>query len=178
MHDRKVNTTTNGAASVKDKTLSELKMLDAGKGQRIPTADEVLDLINSKVGVNIELNGPGTAMKAARLISLYLNKGWDLGNFLVSSFSFWELRRFKSFDCSAKTGLLFEDFTYDIFRIATGLDCYSINPRIDLVNKRFVEYAHRVGLKVFPYTANSPEDIRRLKEMGADGLFSDFPDRL
>ena len=41
----------------------------------------------------------------------------------------------------------------------------------------FVADAHRRGLRVFPYTANDPAEIARLRDLGVDGVFTDFPER-
>lgn len=38
--------------------------------------------------------------------------------------------------------------------------------------------ARRLGLKVIPWTVNQNEDMRRLIQMGVDGLITDYPDRL
>ena len=46
------------------------------------------------------------------------------------------------------------------------------------VNEEVVERCHREGLRVLVYTVNEPEEIASLKEMGVDGIFCDFPDRL
>ena len=61
IHDEKVNRTTNGKGYVSQKNLESLKKLDAGKGKKIPTLIEVLDLVNKRVKVNIELKGKKTA---------------------------------------------------------------------------------------------------------------------
>ena len=37
---------------------------------------------------------------------------------------------------------------------------------------------HNVGRQVFTYTVNEPADISRLRDMGVDGIISDFPDRI
>jgi len=33
-------------------------------------------------------------------------------------------------------------------------------------------------LRVFPYTANDPVQIAKLRDMGVDGVFTDFPERV
>ena len=38
--------------------------------------------------------------------------------------------------------------------------------------------AHELGLRVIPWTVNDEKDVRRLVELGIDGLISDYPDRL
>ena len=55
IHDETVDRTTNGKGFVKDMTLSRLKKLDAGKGDKIPTLQEVIDACKEKVKMYIEL---------------------------------------------------------------------------------------------------------------------------
>ena len=62
IHDATLDRTTNGKGNVADFTLAELKQLDAGSwldaqfaDQQIPELSEVLDLINSRAYVNIEI---------------------------------------------------------------------------------------------------------------------------
>ncbi len=38
--------------------------------------------------------------------------------------------------------------------------------------------AHALGLKVLPWTVNDRSDMRRLIELGVDGIITDYPDRL
>ena len=47
-HDEKVNRTTNGQGYIAQKSLEKLKELDAGQGEKIPTLEEVLDLVKGK----------------------------------------------------------------------------------------------------------------------------------
>jgi len=46
IHDYRLERTTNGSGYVKDHTLEELRLLDAGQGQKIPTLEETLDFID------------------------------------------------------------------------------------------------------------------------------------
>lgn len=60
MHNATVEKTTDGIGAIKDMTLAELKKLDAGKGERIPTLQEAIDLVRGRGGLYIELKGEGT----------------------------------------------------------------------------------------------------------------------
>ncbi|MBL8071238.1 MAG: glycerophosphodiester phosphodiesterase, partial [Nitrospira sp.] len=35
-----------------------------------------------------------------------------------------------------------------------------------------------LGRQVFVYTVNEPQDIQRMRNLGVDGIISDFPDRI
>ncbi|OUW86679.1 MAG: hypothetical protein CBD74_02100 [Saprospirales bacterium TMED214] len=54
-------------------------------------------------------------------------------------------------------------------------DIYS--PRYNLVYSSRIEDAHAAGVLVIPYTVNEVEDIKRLIEMGVDGIITDYPNR-
>ncbi|PIS40565.1 MAG: glycerophosphodiester phosphodiesterase [Candidatus Kerfeldbacteria bacterium CG08_land_8_20_14_0_20_43_14] len=181
IHDDTVNRTTNGTGYVTEMTFEELRKLDAGKGEKIPTLQEALDLINGKVQVNIELKGVGTALPVAKTINEYTTKHpgvWTPEHFLVSSFNHFELRAFKQAMPGIKIGALICGMLTTRAQFAQDLGAYSVNPSIEFLDQEFVDDAHRRGLKVFVYTVNLPEDIERMKAWGVDGVFSNFPYRL
>ena len=179
IHDDKVDRTTNGKGYVIGKTLEELRTLDAGNGEKIPTLIEVLDLIERKVKVNIELMGRGIAKSVSEIINEYVSKnGWHYEDFFVSSFNHYELQKFSQINSDVKIGALIYGIPLGRTEFVEELNSYSVNPSLEFVDKEFVEDAHKRGLKVFVYTVNDPDDIERMKKMGVDGLFSDFPDRL
>ena len=179
IHDDKVDRTTNGTGYVLDKTLEEIQNLDAGDGEKIPTLQEVLNLIDKKTKVNIELKGEGTAKPVANIIEDYVQtKGWAYGDFLVSSFNQVELCTFKDLKPEVKIGALITEIPLDLAKFGEDLKAYSVNPSMEFVNKEFVEDAHKRGLKVFVFTVNEKDDIQRMKELNVDGVFSDFPDRV
>ncbi len=179
IHDDRVDRTTNGKGCVWEKTFGELRQLDAGEGEKIPSLEEVLDLINRKVLINIELKGEGAARSVAKIIKRYiLEKNWKNENFLISSFNYHELVRFHKLLLSVRLGALITGIPIDYAKFGEDLKAYSVNLSREFVNQAFVDDAHRRGLKAFVWTVNEPEDIKRIKSLGVDGIFSDFPDRL
>src|SRR5260221_1056522 len=73
IHDHLLERTTNGTGLVGAHTLAELRELDAGKGQRIPLLEEVIELVRDRVGLVIETKQnpvpyPGLAEKLAAFI--------------------------------------------------------------------------------------------------------------
>ncbi|WP_089317892.1 glycerophosphodiester phosphodiesterase family protein [Pontibacter ummariensis] len=49
------------------------------------------------------------------------------------------------------------------------------SPNFKLVRPQLVEHVHSKGMKIIPWTVNDLEKMRQLKEMGVDGLISDYP---
>lgn len=179
VHDDTVDRTTNGKGEVQEKTFDELRSLDAGKGQKIPTLQEVLDLVDKKVIVNIELKGPNTAGPVAKVIEEYIKqKNWIEDLFLVSSFNHPELLKFKKINPNIKIGALIEKIPEGGAKFAQDLGVYSVNICAEFVNQKFVDDAHVSGLKVLVWTVDDADDINKIKSLGVDGIFSNFPDRL
>jgi glycerophosphoryl diester phosphodiesterase len=176
IHDETVNRTTNGKGKVKNLTLKELKQLDAGKGEKIPTLEEVFDLVNKKVQINIELKGKGTAKPVSNLIEKYVKKGWTNKHFLVSSFDFNELKVFYSVNKKVRLGVLFERSPDLYLKRTKQVNAYSINPGLKHATKKFVDKAHQKDLKVYVWTVNSKKKIQRLKLLAVDGVFTNFLD--
>lgn len=179
IHDDRLERTTNGQGYILEKTLEELKLLDAGKGQKIPTLAEVLNLIDKKVQINIELKGKGTAEPVAELVKNFiLSNNWQEETFLVSSFDHHELRKFKKILPNIKIGALITGIPLDYAKFGQELNAWSVNLCAEFVNKEFVDDAHKRGLKVYVWTVNNLEDIERMKFLNVDGIYSNFPDRI
>jgi glycerophosphoryl diester phosphodiesterase len=176
IHDDKLERTTNGKGRIRESTFEYVRSLDAGEGQQVPTLREVLDLVDRRAGINVELKGHDTAIPVSSLLNNAIDNGWDPEQFLVSSFSHEELGLA---DPTFHRGALFGRRSRgDKFQIARELDAFSINPALEIVDSYMVSEAHNIGLKVFVYTVNEPQDIERMRNMGVDGVFTNYPDRV
>jgi glycerophosphoryl diester phosphodiesterase len=63
-------------------------------------------------------------------------------------------------------------------RLAAAAKCRVWSPRFRDLSAESLAEAHRLGLRVVPWTANEPGDMKALIELGVDGIISDRPDRL
>ncbi|HVF43690.1 MAG TPA: glycerophosphodiester phosphodiesterase [Pyrinomonadaceae bacterium] len=200
-HDDNVNRTTGGAGPVGALTLAELKRLDAayrfsadggrsfplrGQGVTVPTLREVFEAL-PRMRFNIEPKR-GAPSLAAPLCRLIRERGMT-DRVLVASFTGGTLADFRR-ECpeiasSASTG---EVASFLSLQEAGLADSYSpamqalqVPERagvLRLLTRDFVEAAHGRNLRVHAWTINDEGDMRRLVEMGVDGVMTDYPDRL
>jgi len=190
IHDSRLERTTNARGYVARKTLPELKKSDAGEGESIPTLQEVLDLLDKRVKVNIELKGPKTILPVLKIIEKNVKeRGWRYDDFVLSAFKrsiLKKLSRIKS-PCqhiqgqnktSIKTGVLLVERRSDVISFAKKVQADYIHAHRYLIDECFVRQAQQNGLKVFVWTVNEKQDIERFKSYGVDGIFSDYPDRI
>ena len=178
IHDRWLEKTTNGTGKVTDISLDDLKKLDAGKGQKIPTLWEVLTLVDGRCDLNIELK-TGISIKPI-LKTLYRaidELNFTQLQFLISSFNHHLLRDIKLVDSTWRVGALCATLPLEYARFAQKLHAYSVHVDVDFINKAFVDDAHRRGLKIYAYTVDHEQDIDDLLAMQVDGIFTNYPTR-
>ena len=177
IHDATLQRTTNGRGFVSRKSFEQLRALDAGAGERIPTLREVLETVEGLGFINIELKGRKTAQPVSALLEEFVEKrGWSYESFILSSFHRSELAQICN--PAIRIGMLCAKPTPLYYLSARRLGAWSIHPSARHTTARFVENAHRRGYKVFVYTVNSPLEIERMRAIGVDGVFTDFPDRV
>ncbi len=175
-HDIRLERVTSGRGYVAEQSFSYLRSLDAGAGQKIPTLGEVFEQIDHRAGINIELKGPNTAAPVAELIGRRLELGWDRERILVSSFNHPELMAFKTICPNIAIGPLIAGIPLEYAAFAQAMGAFSVHICLDFIDSEFVKDSHRRNLKVFVYTVNHPEDIARMRAMGVNGVFTDFPE--
>lgn len=179
MHDLRLERTTNGRGRLDETPLDALRRLDAGQGQPIPTLQEALDLIDQRVGVNVELKTwNGCAAAVARVLREYVAQGWPTEKLLVSSFHLPELYEFRQLAPEIPVGALLCGVPLDWAGCAAELGASTLNLSDEFVDERVVADAQARGLKVYVYTVNHPAEIARMRAMGVDGVFTDYPERV
>ncbi|TGD57317.1 glycerophosphodiester phosphodiesterase [Flavobacterium humi] len=178
-HDFTVDRMTNGTGEVHKLTLTELKTLQVAGQFSIPTLVEVLDFIDRKCWVNVELKGHGTAQPATALLEQYVReKGWLYDDFVVSSFQKEELEKVCASNPEINLGVLTQASVEQALEWGMQLSAKAIHPHFSLLTEENCKEAVQKGFKVFTWTVNHQEDIHRLQEYDINGIISDFPDRL
>ena len=188
IHDESLDRTTNGQGMVRDYTLSELKTFDAGswldarfKRERLPTLQEVLDLVNKQVLINIEIkrsayepHHPPDAIEK-QIVDLVARKN-AFENVLISSFEWRVLERLAAMKDPPAIALLSGDPDEgNPLEACRKLEAFSWHPRSLLLKKEHVRKMHDAGILVFPWNVGTPEDMARMLEMDVDGLIVDDP---
>lgn len=175
-HDATLERTTNGRGRLSRMSFAKLRLLDAGKGEQIPTLEEVIETIGRRAVLHIELKGKGTAGPVSKVIAQYRSRGWPHDAVLVSSFHHKELATLAGKDIPL--GILYNRTPRGFAAFAKKIGATSIHLRSAYATAGLLERAHAHDLKVFVFTVNDTAEIHRLKTLGVDGVFSDFPERV
>lgn len=179
IHDNLVNRTTNFFGYVNNIDLVKLQSLDAWNWEKIPTLKEVLDLIDKKCIINIELKWENTFDSVSKILSNYIeNFGWNNDNFIISSFRHNDLLEFNKLMPNIKISALIWHLPLKNTNFAKGLPFYSINLDFSFISREFIIDAHKNWFKVFVYTIDDISSIKKMKKLWVDWIFSNYPDRI
>jgi glycerophosphoryl diester phosphodiesterase len=161
--------------------LAQIRSLDAGDGEKIPTLDEVLDRFGAKIAFNLEIksgsDGAYPGLEAAVLRAV--EQRGLLASTLFSSFCDDVLGQLRALSSTARLAVLVSRRqSKGALERARSVGAEALNPWFGLANADFVELAHAEGFAVYPYTVDALADMRRCLEVGVDGLFTNHPYRL
>lgn len=179
IHDETIDRTTDGKGFVNSFSLQELKSFRTKKGEQIPTLKEVLDAVDQKCFINIELKGNGTAKPVIELIQTHITeKNWSYNLFLVSSFDWIALREVRLLNPKIPIGVLTHTDLDLGIAFAKFIQAETIHPYFHLLTHENTQQMQKEGFQVFAWTVNELEDIQKMKTFNLNGIITDFPDRL
>lgn len=173
IHDAEVDRTTNGKGLVNELTLKEIKQLVTEGGERIPTLEEALDLLDKRVRVLIELKEAGFEEEVLKIAR---EKGLEK-NVIIISFLEEALKRVRELDGDVETGLIYVRHRNPI-KAALELKTNYLLPLYRFAHTAEIRKAHENGLKVIVWTINKQEEVSEYIGKGVDGIASDKPDIL
>ncbi len=190
-HDDNLNRLTEGRGRFQDHDWKSLRTLDTGhnfdpaadhpwrgRGLRMPLLEEALHTF-PEVHFNLDLKQPGIeSVVAAEIQRLGVAE-----RVLVGAFFDVRVRRFRAVSdgtvaTAAGPGEVLRAISTSRMGMAPGgrYDALQIPERV--ATRRLVEAAHRAGKHIHVWTVNDPLAMRRLLDMGVDGIVSDRPDLL
>lgn len=186
IHDSTVDRTTDGKGRVANLTLEAIRKLDAGKwfnekfsGTKVPLLEEVFETVGRDKLINIELKNystpfNGLVLKVCELIKHHNNQH----QIILSSFYSSNLKIAARVLPEVPRGLLALAGLPGLWARSFGFmfgDFQALHPHISNTTREQIQRAHRLKRRVHVWTANTPEDITRLKDWGVDGIFTDDP---
>ena len=179
IHDDTLHRTTSGQGPLSMYTLASLRALDAGKGERIPFLEEVLELARGRARLNVELKGPGTAAPTVALIQQEVAAGrWQPGQFVLSAFDWSQLAAARRLEPAIPVApLAGKGAGGEILETAERLEAEAIHVSRWSARARLVAAAHQRGLAVRVYPVNRNWEYDLMVRLGVDGIFTDFPAR-
>lgn len=190
IHDDTIDATTDGHGRVGDLSLAELQAFDAGSsfdasfaGESIPTLQQVFDAVGHRLLVNVEIKaeaGPRPSYLEAEVVRL-IEDNQMTGRVIISSFAPASLRRVRRLNPRLPLGFLYappEPAFLPRLLSLLGTPYQALHPYYRLVDARYVAQARRRGLRVNVWTVNEADDMRRMRELGVDGIITNYPDRL
>ncbi|SNS56382.1 glycerophosphoryl diester phosphodiesterase [Bacillus sp. OK838] len=185
IHDEKLDRTTNASGYVKDRTLMELKTLNASpnfKGklgkENIPTLEELFIWLNdNQLYCNIELKNtlflyPGLEEKV-----IQLTRAYEMDErIILSSFNHYSLVKCHQLAPELETAPLYRDGLYMPWIYAKAIGGSAIHPNFRAAPDFVIQASLSMGVAVRPYTINEEAEMKRLFKLGCSAIITDFPE--
>ncbi|MGG2463721.1 glycerophosphodiester phosphodiesterase [Streptomyces sp. RGM 3693] len=170
MHDPDVDRTTDGTGTIAERTLAELRELDAGQGERIPVFEEVVDAV--RLPLQAEIKDIAAAQALAEVV-----RSRDLtGRVEVISFHDEALAAIRTLLPEVRTGLVGERYGADVIDRAKAVGAELVSLDIRRLTLELVEQAHAAQLRVLGWTVNTHDQLRLARGLGLDGVVTDQPE--
>ena len=187
IHDGDVNRTTNGTGLVKDQTLSQLQVLDAGswfdpqyKDERIPTFKEVLELLveTDYAGIlNVEIKTDEyDYLGIENQILEALAKAPLKCQVILSSFNPETMNRVIQLNDSYEKAIILDKSKKKINYSLDTIEISGMHPSIKWIRsneKKVKDYTKNLR----PWTVNTTEDMTLCFDLGIAGFHTDFPEK-
>jgi glycerophosphoryl diester phosphodiesterase len=94
---------------------------------------------------------------------------------IVASFDHSALAELRRRGATFPLGVTFTGYLVDVAGYASALGAQWAFPNYHYVDREMVDSLHDRGIGVIPYTANRPQVWQRLREVGCDGVITDYP---
>ncbi|TJZ44106.1 glycerophosphodiester phosphodiesterase [Streptomyces piniterrae] len=170
MHDADVDRTTDGTGPIAERTLAELRELDAGRGERIPVFEEVVEAVRAPLQAEIK------DVAAAQALAEVMRARDLTGRVEVISFHDEALAAIRTLLPGVRTALVGSRYGSDVVDRAQAVGASMLSLNIRRLTLELVERAHAAHLKVLGWTVNTHDHLRLVRGLGLDGAVTDLPE--
>ncbi|KAB2971384.1 glycerophosphodiester phosphodiesterase [Streptomyces sp. SS1-1] len=170
MHDTDVDRTTDGSGAIADKTLAELRTLDAGRGERVPVFDEVLDAVRTPLQAEIK------DVAAARALAEVINRRDLVSRVEVSSFHDDAVAEIARLVPGVRTALIASRYGTDVVDRAVAVGAATVCLNIRRLTLEVVEHARKADLRIIGWVVNTQDHLRLVRALELDGATTDYPE--
>ncbi|MBY8341588.1 glycerophosphodiester phosphodiesterase [Streptomyces spinosirectus] len=170
MHDTDVDRTTDGTGPIAEKTLSELRALDAGRGEHVPVFEEVLDAVNAPLQAEIK------DVQAARALAEVMLKRDLVARVEVSSFHDEAVAEITRLVPGVRTALIGSRYGTDIVDRAVEVGASTVCLNIRRLTLEITEQARKADLRVIGWVVNTQDHLRLVRALQLDGATTDYPE--
>ncbi len=183
IHDVTVDRTTNGHGAVKDLTFAQIRQLDAGQGERVPTLEEVLDLCSGKVAVQLEVKVTGIERHLTMLWQRYGSRP----DIYFTSFQPTALAALKKINPAVRVAPLdqtthirsgfYEELAKKLVQQARTLDAFAIHPKFSTVTPPLAKIIKEEGFLLQAWSVPREITPDQIRASGVDGFTTNWPDQ-
>jgi glycerophosphoryl diester phosphodiesterase len=170
MHDTDVDRTTDGTGAIADKTLAELRALDAGRGERVPVFEEVLDAVRTPLQAEIK------DVAAARALAEVITRRDLVSRVEVSSFHDDAVAEIARLVPGIRTALIASRYGTDIVDRAVAVGAATVCLNIRRLTLEIVEHARKADLRIIGWVVNTQDHLRLVRALELDGATTDYPE--
>ncbi|MGW2517256.1 glycerophosphodiester phosphodiesterase [Streptomyces sp. NPDC001617] len=170
MHDTDVDRTTDGTGPIAEKTLAELRALDAGRGERVPVFEEVLEAVRTPLQAEIK------DVQAARALAEVMLKRDLVSRVEVSSFHDEAVAEIGRLVPGVRTALIGSRYGTDIVDRAVDAGARTVCLNIRRLTLEIVERARKADLRIIGWVVNTQDQLRLVRALQLDGATTDYPE--
>ncbi len=170
MHDAEVDRTTDGTGPIAEMTLAELRALDAGRGERVPVFEEVLDAVRTPLQAEIK------DVAAARALAEVMHRRDLVSRVEVSSFHDEAVAEIARLVPGVRTALIASRYGTDVVDRARAAGAATVCLNIRRLSLEVVEQARAAGLTIIGWVVNTQDHLRLVRALGLDGATTDYPE--
>ncbi|MCG7206012.1 glycerophosphodiester phosphodiesterase [Streptomyces arenae] len=170
MHDAEVDRTTDGTGPIAEKTLEELRTLDAGRGERVPVFEEVLEAVQAPLQAEIK------DVAAARALAEVMQRRDLVSRVEVSSFHDEAVAEIARLVPGVRTALIASRYGTDVVERAREAGAATLCLNIRRLTLEVVEHARKADLRVIGWVVNTQDHLRLVRALQLDGATTDYPE--